>query len=288
MAYDFYFDRIRLPVTPSKLQVSINGKNDTLTLINEGEINILKTPGLTGITFTVMFPNARYPFAAYDGGFRNASYYLDELEKLKTRTDSNGKYLPFQFIVSRILPNGQVLYHNNIKVTLEDYKIIDDSANGFDIIVDITLKQYKAYGTKVVKISIPTPQPVSTPGFIRMQTTTTAVVEPNRPAENPPTQPKVTTIPGDTLPAIAQKQLGARERFSEVYALNKKEIDAKNQGTGNTKYTISAGTELRIPKEPDALSFAGFQKRQQQKETTQSKGGGSASNPSQSMRQTMY
>jgi hypothetical protein len=55
MSYDFYFDKIRLPVPPSKLQVKHKGKNTTVTLINEGEINILKKEGLTDITFNVLF-----------------------------------------------------------------------------------------------------------------------------------------------------------------------------------------------------------------------------------------
>ena len=44
--YDFYLKKCLLPIAPEKLQVKINNANDTLTLINEGEINILKTPEL--------------------------------------------------------------------------------------------------------------------------------------------------------------------------------------------------------------------------------------------------
>lgn len=49
--YDFYLKKCLLPIAPEKLQVKINNANDTLTLINEGEINILKTPELTDIEF---------------------------------------------------------------------------------------------------------------------------------------------------------------------------------------------------------------------------------------------
>ena len=40
--YDFYLGKCLLPIAPQKLQVKINNANDTLTLINEGQINLLK------------------------------------------------------------------------------------------------------------------------------------------------------------------------------------------------------------------------------------------------------
>ena len=45
VAYRLYMDGILFPVTPSKITMKINGKNETVTLINEGEANILKRPG---------------------------------------------------------------------------------------------------------------------------------------------------------------------------------------------------------------------------------------------------
>ena len=243
MAYDFYLDKTRLPVTPGKLQVKINGKNKTVTLINEGEINILKKPGLTDINFAVLFPNMKYPFAEYDDGFKNASYYLDMLEKLKTQVDDNGKLLPFQFIVSRVLPNGTVLFNTNIKVALQDYKISDDTKNGFDIAVDITLKQYKSYGTKTVEVVSSTEQATT----VAVTTPITMSVESPRPAEKLPTQSTHPVTSSDTLWTIAQQQLGDGNRYPEIYELNKAVIDADNRGTNNTKYTIHSGQVLIMP-----------------------------------------
>jgi LysM repeat protein len=237
MAYDFYFGKMRLPVPPQKLQVKINGNNKTMTLINEGEINVLKMAGLTDISLTVLLPNVKYPFAHYDGGFKNASYFLDEFQRLKTNTDDKGKYLPFQFIVSRVLPNGTVLFDTNIKVSLEDYKIVDDAKSGFDITVDISLKQHKPYGTKIVEVKQPTVE----------QSKATVNVEQQRPAENPPTKSTHTVVKGDCLWNIAQKMLGNGNRYPEIYEANEKQIDARNKGTGNTKYTIYPGQTFIIP-----------------------------------------
>ncbi len=46
--YDFYLDKCLLPIAPEKLELKINNANDTLVLINEGEVNVLKTPNLFG------------------------------------------------------------------------------------------------------------------------------------------------------------------------------------------------------------------------------------------------
>ena len=51
MAYHFYLGNMLLPIAPEKFTLKINNANQTYTLINEGEINVLKTPGLTDIEF---------------------------------------------------------------------------------------------------------------------------------------------------------------------------------------------------------------------------------------------
>ncbi|MCM1465521.1 MAG: hypothetical protein NC094_08890, partial [Bacteroidales bacterium] len=125
--YDFYLDKCLLPVTPKKLTISISNQNDTVNLINEGEINILKKAGLTDIEFECEIPQVRQPYAVYtdSSGFREAAYFLDYFEKLKT----NEK--PFQFIVCRRKPNGNSLFNTDIKVSMEDYKLTEDAGNGF-------------------------------------------------------------------------------------------------------------------------------------------------------------
>ena len=146
MAYHFYMGKMLCPIAPSKLQLKIKGQNKTLTLINEGEVNLLKQAGLTEISFDLLLPNVKYPFATYKSKFKRAKYFLDEIEKLKV----NNK--PFQFIVTRTLPNEKMLFDTNMKVSLESYEITEDSKHGFDVVVSIKLKQYKEYGTKTCKI----------------------------------------------------------------------------------------------------------------------------------------
>ncbi len=81
MAYYFYMGKMLCPIAPSKLQLKIGNQNKTVTLINEGEINVLKQAGLTEISFDLLFPNVKYPFAVYKSGFVRAGSFLEQLEK---------------------------------------------------------------------------------------------------------------------------------------------------------------------------------------------------------------
>lgn len=68
-----------------------------------------------------------------------------------------------------------------------------------------------------------------------------AGLEIQRPVDNPPTKPTYTVVKGNSLWSVAQKTLGNGNRYPEIYELNKEQIDARNKGTGSTKYTIYLG-----------------------------------------------
>lgn len=216
MSYEFYMGTMLCPVAPSKLQMKIKGQNKTLTLINEGQINMLKKTGLTEISFDLLLPNVKYPFATYKSDFVNASYFLGELNKMKT--DSK----PFQFIVTRKFPNGKMLFDTNMKVTLESYDIKEEAKQGFDIVVSVKLKQYRDYGTKICVINS---------GNSSGNTATTASVQSARPTDNSPapTANKTYTVQkGDCLWNIAKKFYGNGSKYTVIYNANKDKIKNPN------------------------------------------------------------
>ena len=222
--YDFYLNKCLLPVAPPKLSVKINNANETVTLINEGEINILKKAELTDIEFECRIPQEKYPFAVYKSGFKGADYFLDYFESLKTSKK------PFQFIVCRKRPTGKRLFDTNIKVSMEDYKITEDAKNGFDILVKIKLKQWRDYGTKTVNISFNMEKPK-------------ASVEPQREATTSPapaTAQTYTVVKGDCLWNIAKKFYGNGSKYSIIYNANKSVI-------GGNPNLIYPGQVLTIP-----------------------------------------
>jgi len=224
MAYIIYLDGVALPISPSKMQMKIKNQNRTINLINDGEVNILKSAGLTEISFDVIIPHVKYPFAVYSSGFRPASFFLDKFEALKISKK------PFQFICSRTSPSGELLFDTNIKVGMEDYKITEDSKAGQDLQITISLKQYKDYGTKLVNVTVK--QTSSTQKA-------TATVQPSRPAETAPALKTYTVKSGDTLWNIAKKYLGNGNRYTEIYNLNKAKISNPNM--------IYVGQVLTLP-----------------------------------------
>lgn len=225
MAYYFYLGKTLLPVAPEKLQVKIDSANKTYTLINDGEINVLKTPGLTDIEFDALLPNVRYPFATYKNGFIRAKLFLEVLKNYKQNKES------FQFIVTRTLPNGQMLFDTNMTVSLESYTIKEDAKNtGLDVEVSIKLKQYREYSTKTCTIS-------------KKSSKTKASKKKTRSTKGSPKaeNQSYTVKKGDCLWNIAKKYYGNGSKYTLIYNANKDKIKNPN--------LIYPGQVLTIPSE---------------------------------------
>ena len=218
MAYKMYLDDTLYPITPSKIETKIKGQNKTLTLINDGEINVLKTPGLSEISFELLLPNVKYPksLAIYESGFQNAKFYLDKLEKLKNEKKS------VYWKLTRELPSLTRLYDNEMKVSVEDYTIKEDAKQGFDVVVSVKLKQYRDYGTKIPNFSFNS-QKKTTRSTDKKQETT-----------------KYTVVSGDTLWNIAKKFYGDGSKYMTIYNANKSVI-------GGNPNLIRPGQVLTIP-----------------------------------------
>ena len=63
--YEVWLGEIKLPVAPEKITIATGSLNETVTLVEGGEINLIKSPKLKVITFEALIPNVKYPFASY-------------------------------------------------------------------------------------------------------------------------------------------------------------------------------------------------------------------------------
>lgn len=142
----FFLDVIPLPVAPEKLEISVPSLNKTITMVDQGEINILRGKGLKEIKFDMLVPSFKYPFANYSFGSFSTSQIIARLEYLK----EEGK--PVYFIVSRCREN-EPAWWTNIKVSIEDFTVTEDANNGTDVIISVNLKEYKEYSTKLATVT---------------------------------------------------------------------------------------------------------------------------------------
>lgn len=220
MAYKFYIDTVLLPIAPEKLQIKVNNQNKKITLINEGEINILKSPSLSDVEFDILLPNQNYPFANYVEGYQPASYYMQKLKELKKEKKS------FQFIVTRTFPNGKMLFDTNMTVSLEDYTIKEDAKKyGTDQVVSIKLKEYREYETLVIKVD---------------KKKKKAKKKKTRKKDGSPKAKTYTVVKGDCLWNIAKKFYGDGSKWTKIYNANKSKIKNPNLIYPGQKLTIPA------------------------------------------------
>lgn len=217
--YTMYMNGVLMPVTPSKVNVKINGQNETATLINGEEINILKAAGLSDISFELLLPAQSYPFC--NGIVLPISTYLAQFEQLKTSKQA------FQWILIRTKPRG-IGHISNMSVSLEDYELVDNAEDGFDTRVKINLKQYRPYGTKTATVT--TAEDGSQVATVQSAARSTA---------SAPSLSEYTTKAGDTLYNIAKLATGDGANYTSL-------LDANSAVVSNPT-DIAAGVTLTMP-----------------------------------------
>lgn len=213
--YYFFFGVIPLPVTPGALTVSTPSLNATKILINEGEINLLKSPGLREISFEFLLPRQKYPWMNYTvGDDYTAAAYIPAIIQLKKSK------VPFQFIVTRGLPDGTPQDFTNITCQIEDFTFEEDADSyGMDVMCQITLKEYKEYGTSSFSII----KTIKDAVVGAAATVAVAAVTKKRSTASKTTPKQYTVKKGDTLWNICKKQLGDGQKYKEIAKLNKLE-----------------------------------------------------------------
>ena len=221
--YLMYLKNILLPVTPKSMDRTGKNRNTTMTLINDGEINVLKAEGLESIKFEALLPNQLYSFAKYKGSFHNAEWFMKKFEKLKNK--------PFQLILTRERADNTKIFNTNIKVAIEKIDYAESSANGTDIVAKFELKKYKIYGLKSYEITT--------------NTSNTEVVQLSETKRDTSTSPEPTSSTtyivksGDNLWAIAKHFYGDGSLYTLIFNANKDKISIPS--------LIYPGQEFIIP-----------------------------------------
>ena len=217
--YNFYFqingsELLTFPITPSELSIKSGSNNKVITLINEGDINLLKTPSLTEVEFEARFPMRKYPYSREPANFE---FYLDKFNKLKADKK------PFRFIVARTSFAGKNSWSTNLLVSLEDVEVKESADEGDDVIVSFKLREYREYGVKTLNVPNSVPETTSTSDQVRNN-------------DGKGSEATTYTIQsGDCLWNIAKAYYGNGANWTAIYEANKAVIEAeaeKRRGKG--------------------------------------------------------
>ena len=220
--YNFYFkdgsDVLTFPITPGELTIKVGSNNKVVTLISEGDINILKSPSLIEVEFEARFPMRKYPYSRKVSSFQT---YFNKFKELKEQKKS------FRFIVARTTPNGKRTWDTNLLMALEEFELVESADEGDDVLVSFKLKQYKEYGVKTVKnIKIKTTKPKTTSTSKKARST-------------------------DNKTKASKKYYGNGAKWKTIYNANKSIIEstAKKYGkkSSSNGHWIYPGTKLTIP-----------------------------------------
>ena len=203
-----------MPQTPAKLSVKISGKNSTVTLLNEGEINFLKYPGLTEITLPLVFPMLT--------GSNRPDYYLSLLERAKTSTGSSKIVAGDKVkIVSGAVYGGLYAKTRGLKVPSayigKWYTVTKVQTNAGT--EEALIKEL--YSWVALKY-------LQKQGASAGSTQKTATVQQTRSATTAPQTKTYTVKKGDTLWGIAKKFYGNGAKYTQIYNANKGKIKNPN------------------------------------------------------------
>lgn len=232
--YNFYFadgsDVLTFPITPGELNIKVGSNNKVVTLINEGDINILKSPSLIEVEFEARFPMRKYPYSREVSSFQT---YMDKFTELKEEKKS------FRFIVARTTPGGKRTWDTNLLMALEDFEVDESADDGDDVLISFKLKQFKDYGVTTIKTKSTT-------------STTTSTSNKARSTDNKASSSDVYVVKsGDCLWKISKKFYGKGTSWTKIYNANKSAIeeDARKHGkkSSSNGHWIWPGLKLTIP-----------------------------------------
>ncbi|MBP3627941.1 MAG: LysM peptidoglycan-binding domain-containing protein [Anaerotignum sp.] len=192
--------QILLPVTPAEIEMKTGNRNKAVYILNFGEMNLAKKPGLQEIRFTALLPGRRYSFVQTEDGFHEPEYFLNCFKEYKATAK------PVQLILFRRLADGTQLFCGNMDVLLEDYTVTEKGGEQGDFWVEMCWKEWKT--AKSIRYSV------------KGQNGGNVLVEQGQERQTKTPAATYTVKKGDCLWNIAKKQLGDGAKYKEIAQKN--------------------------------------------------------------------
>lgn len=204
---------INIPVLPAKLNVSSPGKNERVTVLELGEVLLLRKKGLRILSWESFFPVSKAPYTT--GQVRDPVSIIQAIQKARD------KETPVRFLIT-----GTDL-DVNIRMGIDSFEYEERSGELGDLYYTIKLYEWKDTSPKRIVLPEKKEEPAK-------------AQEPERPGTPEQTSKTYTVKPGDCLWNIAKAIYGKGSDYTKIYNANKGVI-------GSNPNLIYAGQVFTIP-----------------------------------------
>lgn len=204
---------INIPVLPAKLNVSSPGKNERVTVLELGEVLLLRKKGLRILSWESFFPVSKAPYTV--GQIRDPVSIVQAIQKARDQKS------PVRFLIT-----GTDL-DCNLRMGIDSFEYEERSGELGDLYYTIKLYEWKDVSPKRIVLPEKKEEPAKTQ-------------EPERPGKPEQTSKTYTVKPGDCLWNIAKAIYGKGSDYTKIYNANKGVI-------GSNPNLIYAGQVFTIP-----------------------------------------
>jgi len=141
---NFYFEyrnslRVQLPVNPTKLNIQTPSGNAAINVVNLGDVNILKTPGLQNLSIESFIPTTNSGAYVQKGvQILAPEFYRDFFQAVKRQKE------PVNFVVTGL--------GVNLQMSVEDFEYWWVESDP-DMHFKVNLKEYRNHAAKILAAS---------------------------------------------------------------------------------------------------------------------------------------
>lgn len=204
---------INIPVLPAKLNVSSPGKNERVTVLELGEVLLLRKKGLRILSWESFFPVSKAPYTV--------GQIMDPVSIVQAIQKARDQKSPVRFLIT-----GTDL-DCNLRMGIDSFEYEERSGELGDLYYTIKLYEWKDISPKRIVLPEKKEEPAKTQ-------------EPERPGKPEQTSKTYTVKPGDCLWNIAKAIYGKGSDYTKIYNANKGVI-------GSNPNLIYAGQVFTIP-----------------------------------------